>query len=233
VVKVSLLPVRSSAPPSPGATQQHGRLLLPPTARRGGGAPALSLGALGFTVDEETPNGAVGFASRHRLSLLLNWRRGGSRGNVPKCPWHRRRAGQVARQGHRPERLGCPRAGQIRPSPFLLGRTQLRRRVPALGVRAGRGSGRTPSRALTWLDRRRAWGGGAARLTGARGQAEREERDKRGRADVWGPRGSEREVRAARRWLMGRKMPWVGPAASQGKLDTAHCTWLPLPNKIN
>jgi hypothetical protein len=32
---------------------------------------------------------------------------------------------------------------------------------------------------------------------------------------------------------MGRKMPWVGPAAWQGKLDSAQRTWLPLPNKTN
>jgi hypothetical protein len=39
----------------------------------------------------------------------------------------------------------------------------------------------------------------------------------RERADVWGPRGSEREGRGMLRGLVGRKAPWVGPAAEQIK----------------
>jgi hypothetical protein len=39
----------------------------------------------------------------------------------------------------------------------------------------------------------------------------------RERADVWGPRGRERERREMLRGLVGRKAAWVGPAAKQIK----------------
>jgi hypothetical protein len=128
-------------------TPQH-RSVLPPLlvpgfflARRDAAAARL----LFFPNPAHTGGGGRGDPKRgwvalppsHTGPLLLNRRRGSSRGKTLLAPG-RSPDGAGGARGRGLGRLGCSRSGTILSLAFPLGRIQSRARAPVLGVRAGR-----------------------------------------------------------------------------------------------
>jgi hypothetical protein len=150
----------------------------PPTAWRGSGAPAFSF-LPGHTAEQwwtKTPMGVVGLAFPSNCLLpLLKPRRGTSWRKSPWCPWHRRRAGQVAHLGCARGALDARGRGQSCPSPFSPAASRPARVEPRRACQPG-------CPAAPRLARWSGWTGGAPGrlgLTDAVGLAERGEEDKR------------------------------------------------------
>jgi hypothetical protein len=163
--------------PSDRCVAAAARPLLLPTARRGG-APAFSPqpwhAAAKWKQKPQEGGGWPCLQSTPASSSFESALRG-SRGKGPQCPWHRRRAGQVARQGCSPGRLVCPRAGQRCPSPFP--RPPPVPRALALGVRASRAARPRPVPRAGLAGPAASLGGSVDRRRGVKRREEKRIRD--------------------------------------------------------